>query len=281
MGHRLQLGLIVGVPNFKHPGLPRTTLWPIPPTRTVVGIYSIHRQPFYYTCIIFFTMCITLRRDEMWDGRWEMTWEEIGFDDMTSNDKSKDCCCDAQKACTHTIGTLFAPLYRLEKKAFQFWSFHPWPSQIRLDLWSRSPIDPRSQEISQEVHDTGMKFILGPLHSSVHWAHEDWAHLHGIMSYLFMAQHPTLSVISCLPFLEDEKKWVVDASQTPCDSVLWWDSNHMFLLGQLARAQVISHLCKDALRYRILPKINLVGYAWWCFLVSDAWPVQKPRPSCI
>lgn len=69
-------------------------------------------------------------------------------------------------------------------------------------------------------------------------------------------------------FLEDEKESVVDASKAPCDSVPCWDFNHVFLLGRLVRAQVISHLCKDTLRYRILPK--LVQFGDVVCLVSDA-----------
>ena len=45
--------------------------------------------------------------------------------DMSSDWQVKRaCCCDAQKACSHPIGPVFAPLYR--PQAFQFWNSCPW-----------------------------------------------------------------------------------------------------------------------------------------------------------
>jgi hypothetical protein len=57
--------------------------------------------------------------------RWsEMKWAKMRWGQMKMskdptlrrwhrNDKSRDCCCEAQKACPHPIGTFFVSLYRL------------------------------------------------------------------------------------------------------------------------------------------------------------------------
>jgi len=67
-------------------------------------------------------------RCEMWDEkrrewiRWnEMKLDEVKWGEKKSNlekrwhqnDTSRACCCDAQKAWPHPIGTVFAPLYSL------------------------------------------------------------------------------------------------------------------------------------------------------------------------
>jgi hypothetical protein len=78
-------------------------------------------------------------KEMRWDVRCEVKWEEIGSDEMRWNetgwsemrwdvkcemkseeigpdkwhDKSRNCCCDAQKACPPPLGTVFARLYRL------------------------------------------------------------------------------------------------------------------------------------------------------------------------
>jgi hypothetical protein len=68
-----------------------------------------------------------MRLGEMkWD---EMTWGQMKMEkDPTLrkdwNDKSRDCCRDAQKPGPHPIGTVLLPLYR-HFIACQFWNFRP------------------------------------------------------------------------------------------------------------------------------------------------------------
>ena len=52
--------------------------------------------------------------------RDEMKWEEIGSDEITWNDTSTDCWCDARKACPHPIGTVFV------------WNFRPRFARVLL-----------------------------------------------------------------------------------------------------------------------------------------------------
>ena len=83
------------------------------------------------------------RSDEMSWERWDdtncgdsgMQWaickmrcDEIRWNEKKIN-KSRACCCEAQRASLSPIGTVFVPLYRLE--AFQIWHFRP---RLALEL---------------------------------------------------------------------------------------------------------------------------------------------------
>ena len=54
----------------------------------------------------------------------EIRWNERRFNIQKTRhqiDKSRSCCCEAGRAWPSPIGTVFAPLYRLQ--AFQFWNY--------------------------------------------------------------------------------------------------------------------------------------------------------------